>query len=104
LPDNGLSNGQGCPITQTAACNGGCDPTSKPSYYNQIDAELFGDQYTELKGYIVHNTVLPGYLNTLPELPLANRGTDPDALTYLQEQCGTIVSDGDGAGVCRCGN
>ena len=102
LRNNPPSNGQGCPKVQSAACNGGCDPTESPGY--QVSTN-FSFQNTELNGYIVHNTLLPGYLDTLPEVPFANTGSDPETMAFLENLCGAIVADNqNGVGICNCGN
>jgi hypothetical protein len=82
------SNGQGCTADQTRACNSGCDPTNFPGYSNA----------GQLKGYILHS-LTPGS----PEVPLAVAG-DPNSTTlnYLQNQCGALVGNGTGAGICTC--
>jgi len=89
----GVSNGNGCGfatgIIPTQACNGGCDPTNVPGYSTT----------RALKGYILHNLT-----PELPEVPFADAG-DPDSstLNYLQEQCGALIGNGTGAGICNCG-
>jgi len=72
-----------------SGCNGGCDPTNVPGYVTT----------RELKGYILHTQT-----EGIPEVPFADAG-DPDATTstYLEEQCGALILNGTGVGVCNCG-
>ena len=38
-----------------------------------------------------------------PKSPLSDdAGGDPTNLIYLQEQCGAIVGNGTGGGICNC--
>ena len=66
-----LSNGLFCPDTQSAACNGGCDPTDQPGYSLSTGFNLLGS--------IVHNqvivtTALGGIETGLTQVPLFNNG------------------------------
>jgi Ice-binding-like len=64
-----------------------------------------------LLGSITHNqAVQAGPLNFnsailgLTEIALSDdAGGDPTNLTYLQEQCGALVGNGSGGGICNCG-
>jgi hypothetical protein len=86
---NRLTNGQGCAATQSSACNGGCDPTNVPGYTAQREF---------LKGYILHNQT-PG----IPEVPLLDAGDgDLTTLVFLQVECGAVVVNSGGKGICTC--
>jgi hypothetical protein len=95
-----LSNGLFCPETQSAACNGGCDPTDQPGYSVSTSFNLLGS--------IVHNqvivtTALGGIETGLTQVPLFNNGGgDPTNLAYLQAQCGALVGNDSGGGICSC--
>jgi hypothetical protein len=96
------SNGQSCTISQSGACNFGCDPTNLPGYrVTAVDSLL---------GSITHNQIVqagplnfPGAIVGLTELGLFDDGGgDPTNLIYLQNQCGALVGDGSGGGICNC--
>jgi hypothetical protein len=95
-----LSNGLFCPKGQSAACNSGCDPTNHPGYS--------ASTATNLLGSIVHNQIIasreiPSIVGGLAEVPLFdNGGGDPTNLIYLQAQCGALVGNGTGGGICEC--
>ena len=97
VPNDASSNDHNCSNTQSAACNGGCDPTEIPGYWISSD---------NLLGGISHNqTVDTGGLSRsgLTEIPLFNDAAgDEQNLNYLQAQCGALVGGGSGAGVCHC--
>jgi hypothetical protein len=100
-PTGPLSNGFFCPAAQSAACNGGCDPTNSPGYSVST--------VTNLLGSIVHNQAIRtgsgmvAIQSGLTETALFdNAGGDPTNLAYLQAQCGAVVGNGTGGGICRC--
>ncbi len=94
------NNGQGCPITQSRACNSGCDPTSIPGY--SVSAA------NNLLGTITHNQEVQGdnsagFSTGLTEVGLSNdRAGDQTNLIYLQQQCAALVANGTGGGICNC--
>jgi hypothetical protein len=101
VPPGSPGNGFFCPATQSAACNGGCDPTNHPGYSVTTATNLLGS--------IVHNQtiVTADGISTikggLTESPLFDNGTgDPTNLAYLQAQCGALVGNGTGGGICQC--
>jgi len=110
-PDNGLGslaivaagpNAPAC-LHQSGACNGGCDPTNVPGYTVTTTNNLLGS--------ITHNQILTGRITTdldeeifgITEVALSDdAGGDPTNLTYLQVQCGALVGNGTGGGICNC--
>ena len=98
IGSSGQTNGN-CTATQTSACNFGCDPTNQPGYSVTTDNNLLGT--------ITHNQEVQGDLapitTGLTEVNLSDNGHgDPANLTYLQVQCGAIVSNGTQGGICSC--
>jgi hypothetical protein len=94
------TNGHNCALSQSAACNAGCDPTSQPGYVVTTSNNLLGG--------IVHNQFV-GRDGPVPsgltEIPLSDDASgDPNNLVYLQNQCAFLVGGGSGAGVCSCPN
>ena len=98
----GNTNGQGCTVTQSAACNFGCDPTNVPGYTVTGANNLLGS--------ITHDEVVqagpmggPGAIFGITEIALADDGAgDPTNVAYLQRQCGELVGNGSGSGICDC--
>jgi len=99
----GLSNGQGCAITQSGACNNGCDPTNIPGYSVTSTSNLLGsithsqetDPSTPLTAILLQTSVT--------EVDLSDdSGGDPSNLNYLQSQCGALVGNGTQGGICNC--
>jgi len=93
------SNGKFCSVTQSGACNFGCDPTNHPGYSTTTANNLLGS--------ITHNQAVAvnggGSVSGLTEVGLFDdAGGDPTNLTYLQNQCGALVGNGTGAGQCNC--
>ncbi len=96
------SNGQSCNIGQSRACNVGCDPTNVPGYSVTNTNNLLGS--------ITHNQTVqagplnfPGAILGITEVGLFdNGGGDPTDLIYLQNQCGALVGNGSGGGICNC--
>ena len=98
------SNGSFCTVGQSGACNLGCDPTNNPGY-NVTTAN-------NLLGSITHNQIVqagppefPGALFGITETALYDdaRG-DQNNLAYLQSECGALVGNGSGGGICKCGS
>jgi len=91
--------GFACTSGQSSACNFGCDPTNHPGYSVTAANNLLGS--------MTHNQIVAtntgGSTSGLTEIGLFDDGGgDPTNLTYLQNQCGTLVGNGTGAGVCNC--
>jgi len=99
---SGSTNGHGCTLTQSAACNFGCNPTNVPGYSITAANNLFAS--------ITHDQVVqagpldgPGAIFGISELALSDAGSgDPNNLGYLQSQCGELVGNGSGSGICDC--
>ncbi len=88
---------------QSGACNGGCDPTNVPGYSVTAASNLLGS--------VTHNQIVGRQIGTseegltagITETPLSDdAGGDPTNLTYLQTQCGALVGNGTGGGICNC--
>ena len=98
--DDAPNNGHNCALSQSAACNGGCDPTSAPGYNVTTSNNLLGG--------IVHNQLAgteKQFSFGLTEIPLSDDASgDPSNLIYLQNECSFLVRGGSGAGVCSCPN
>jgi hypothetical protein len=93
------SNGQGCAVTQSAACNFGCDPTNTPGYTATAANNLFAS--------ITHNQIVTGTSggtnSGLTEVGFFDdAGGDGTNLTYLQHQCGGAIGNGSTKGICHC--
>jgi hypothetical protein len=93
------SNGHACVFNQSKACNFGCDPTNLPGYTVTSSINLLGS--------ITHTRTVesnpPGNpIVGLTEVPISNIGNDPDTLKYLEAQCGEMVGNGSGTGICTC--
>ena len=75
-----------------------CDATNSPGYSVNAGSNLLGS--------IVHNqtvTTETGLRSGLTETPLFDDASgDQTNLTYLQEQCGTLVGNGTGGGQVFC--
>ena len=95
-----LSNGTFCPSSQGGACNSGCDPTNHPGYSVTTATNLLGS--------MTHNQAVFTPFTTSVEFGLTesalfdNGGGDPTNLIYLQTQCGALVGNGTGEGICQC--
>jgi hypothetical protein len=90
------SNGHDCTLGQSGACNVGCDPTQNPGYTVTTTNNLLGSRIY---------TIGPGsdYPQGLTETALHDDGTgDPNNLTHLRMECGQLVGNGSGAGICSC--
>ena len=82
----GINNGSGCSVGQSGACNDGCDPTQNPGY----------NPSQQVKGYIAH------YAGTVNVSFNTASDPDPTTLTYLEEECGSLVGNESGSGICSC--
>ena len=96
-------NGQGCAISQSGACNLGCDPTNTPGYSVTAGSNLLGS-ITHSQGVQVgpegNQDVSPVEIT---ETAFSDDGSgDPTNLVYLQAQCGALVGNGTGGGICNC--
>jgi len=91
------SNGHDCTVGQSGACNSGCDPTNNPGYGVTTSNNLLGSR---IDNYPPGNFFGPPGLT---EVALYDDGAgDPANLTYLQNECGQLVGNGSGAGICSC--
>jgi len=97
---SGSSNNQGCSAGQSGACNGGCDPTSRPGYNLDPSDTLLGS-ISRSQFVTSHNPGNPTIGVTEVPLPI-DRPRDPNNLTYEQTECGALVGNGSGAGSCHC--
>jgi hypothetical protein len=83
-----------------AAANGGCDPTQNPGYDVTMANNVFGS--------IIHNQIVAGNPNIdevvgLTETKLFDNCNGNFANeVYLQTQCGALVGNGTGGGICTC--
>ncbi len=90
------SNGLGCTVGQSGACNSGCDPTNNPGYTVTTDNNLLGSR-------TLGNPARTFGPAGLVESALHDDGAgDPANLTYLQAECGVLVGNASGAGICTC--
>jgi hypothetical protein len=91
------SNGQGCAITQSGACNLGCDPTNVPGYPVAVAGG------NNLLGSITHDQAIFPIDGQITETKLNDdcHGEDVN-LIYLQNQCGALVGNGSHGGICNC--
>jgi len=97
-----LSNGHGCAFTQSAACNGGCDPSNTPGYVVTTANNVLGS-ITHNQLVQVGPTTSISSTNGLTEVGLADDAAgDPTNLTYLMNQCGALIGNGTGGGICNC--
>jgi hypothetical protein len=80
---------------QSGTCHGGCDPTNVPGYSVTTASNLLGS--------VTHNqVVLPDSQNITEIGFFDDGGGDPINLIYLQEQCGALVGNSSGGGICNC--
>jgi len=66
---------------------------------------LAGIAFDAASGHFVVNgdTAVFNFQNNITETALSDdAGGDPTNLTYLQEQCGALVGNGTGGGICNC--
>jgi hypothetical protein len=103
---------------------GTCNPTNVPGYSVTNASNLLGSitnnqtTFTAREGatltsvsdgntqnYFVNSTPSVYTISkpAITEIPLSDdAGGDPTNLIYLQEQCGAIVGNGTGGGICNC--
>jgi hypothetical protein len=83
-----------------AAANGGCDPTQNPGYPVTMANNVFGS--------IIHNQIVAGNPNPDENVGLTETKLFDDCNgnfaneVYLQTQCGALVGNGTGGGICTC--
>ncbi len=83
-------------------CHGGCDPSNEPGY------SVTGGN--GLLGTVTHNQQVQadgagggGITTGLTEVGLSDDGGgDVTNLVYLQAECGAIIGNGSGGGICNC--
>ncbi len=86
----------------SGACNGGCDPTNIPGYSvtaaNNLLGSMTHNQFqAEIVGTDVQETV------DITETGLFDDSAgDPNNVAYLQQQCGSLIGNGSGGGICSC--
>jgi hypothetical protein len=98
----GTSNGHFCTASQSQACNFGCDPTNLPGYSVTSANNLLGS--------ITHNQIVQAgppdttsEISNITEVQLFDDASgDPNNLNYLTVQCGALVGNSSGGGVCDC--
>jgi hypothetical protein len=90
-------------LQKSPACNGGCDPTNVPGYSVTTASNLLGsvthNQFVETPSGTSDLFVTFGITETALSDDAAG---DPINLIYLQTQCGAIVGNGTGGGICNC--
>jgi hypothetical protein len=83
-----------------AAANGGCDPTRNPGYEVTMANNVFGS--------IIHNQIVAGNPNSDEVAKTTETKLFDDCNgnfaneVYLQTQCGALVGNGTGGGICTC--
>jgi hypothetical protein len=88
---------------QSDACNGGCDPTNVPGYSVTTSSNLLGSITHNQEAGREIGTSLDGLTFGLTEIALSDDGGgDQTNLIYLQNQCGALVGNGTGGGICNC--
>ncbi len=101
VPNGPGSNGHFCPDSQTGACYAGCDPTAQPGFsvssaFNLLGAITHNQEITE-------GTSTSIFIPGLTQIALFdNGGGDPNNIFYLQSECGALVGNGTGGGICNC--
>src|SRR5208283_2013559 len=76
------SNGHGCTVSQSGACNSGCDPTNGPGYVVTTANNLLGSRLSTISP---DSDAPEGLL----EVAMHDDGAgDPANLPYLQNECG----------------
>jgi hypothetical protein len=97
------SDPNGCSIVNAdgdllPACHGGCNPA--PLGNGALGYSPTGSR--NFLGSITHNQFV-GETTGLTEVPLFDdAGGDPTNLVYLQNQCGALVGNATGGGICNC--
>ncbi len=77
-----------------------CDPTNVPGYSVTTASNLLGSiTHSQLVARPPRRAVSFG----ITETPLSDdAGGDPTNLIYLQSQCGALIGNGTGGGICTC--
>jgi hypothetical protein len=89
-------------LGQSGACNGGCDPSNNPGYSVNPANNLLGSMtHNQLQAEIVGTSVQETADITETGLFDDSAG-DPNNLAYLQEQCGALIGNSTGGGICSC--
>lgn len=93
----------------SGACNGGCDPTNIPGYSLTTGNNLLGSMtHNQFQAEIVAmGTAVPAapvqITTNITEAELSDDSAgDLNNATYLQNQCGAIIGNGSGGGICTC--
>ena len=97
-----VNTGGGGPAGQClgTAC---CDPTNVPGYSVTTASNLLGSITHGQEVAQPNGTTDPGVAFGITETALSDdAGGDPTNLIYLQTQCGALVGNGTGGGVCNC--
>jgi hypothetical protein len=77
-----------------------CDPTNAPGYSVTIASNLLGSiTHNQLVARPPRRAVSFGITETALS---DDAGGDPTNLTYLQSQCGALLGNGTGGGICTC--
>ncbi len=80
---------------QSGTCHGGCDSTNVPGYSVTNASNLLGS--------LTHNQAVAPHSLGISEIGFFDDGGgDPTNLIYLQEQCGALVGNSSGGGICNC--
>ena len=87
-----------------AACNGGCDPTDLPGYSVTSANNLLGSiTHDQIIVTPILSTTSAEAIAGVTETALTDdSGGEPINLIYLQTQCGALVGNGTGGGICNC--
>jgi hypothetical protein len=89
-------------LGQSGACHGGCDPSNNPGYSVTAANNLLGSMtHNQFQAESVGTSVRETADITESGLFDDSAG-DPNNLAYLQEQCGALVGNSTGGGICSC--
>jgi hypothetical protein len=94
------NNGHFCSSTQSGACNFGCDPTNNPGYEVTTANNILGS--------MTHNQIVAGSTSSIRITNITETALFDDChgnagnLVYLQQQCGSLIGNGSGGGICNC--
>jgi hypothetical protein len=87
-------------LGQSTACNGGCDPTNNPGYLVTTTNNLLGSITREDSA--TSRSLIEANTGLVETALFDDAGGDPINLAYLQAQCGALVGNGTGGGICNC--
>jgi hypothetical protein len=89
-------------LGQSGACNGGCDPSNNPGYSVTTTNNLLGSMiHNQLQAETAGTSVR--VTTDITETGLFDDSAgDPNNLAYLQEQCGALIGNSTGGGICSC--